>query len=446
MKIDTSLNSTTNKLNLDNYWLPFTPNRQFKENPDLISNASGHHYYLEGGRKILDAISGLWCVNAGHCRTPIVDAIKKQVTELDYATAFNMSHKSVFLTANKIAKLMPENLNKIFFTNSGSEAVDSSLKIAAAYFQAIGEKSKHRFIGRERGYHGVGFGGISVGGIPSNRKVFSQCLIPGVDHIRHTHIPEKNLFSKSQPHHGAELADDLERIIQLHDASNIAALIIEPIAGSTGVLIPPIGYLERVRKICDEHKILLIFDEVITGFGRTGSAFASQSFNVTPDMIVFAKGVTNGTIPMGGVAVRQDIYESMMHGPKWLIELFHGYTYSGHPIASAAANATIDLYESEKLFDKAKDLSPYFQKKVHSLSNSKHVVDIRNYGLMCGIELEKIKEKPGVRAYDCFKKCLDAGVLVRNAGDVIALTPPLITDEKNIDLIVDTVHDALNSI
>ncbi|MDG2203017.1 MAG: aspartate aminotransferase family protein [Burkholderiales bacterium] len=426
-------------------WLPFTPNRQFKASPRLIHKAQGMFYETMEGKEILDGISGLWCVNAGHAREPIIKAIQKQARDLDYITAFNMAHPLQFQAAEMIANLAPEGLDTVFFTNSGSEAIDTALKMALGYHRAKGEH-RHRLVGRERGYHGVGFGGISVGGMTPNRKVFSPALIPGVDHISHTHNPEKNAYSKGQPHWGAHLAEDLERIVMLHDQSNIAAVIVEPVAGSTGVLVPPIGYLQKLREICDKYGILLIFDEVITGFGRTGNPFAADTFGVTPDMITFAKGVTNGAVPMGGVIVSEKIYEAFQQGPEEQIEFFHGYTYSGHPLASAAAIATLDVYKEEGLFERTKDLAPYFEEAIHSLKGLPHVIDIRNMGLMGGVELKPIAGSPGKRAHSVFMNCYENGVLVRAAGDTIALTPSFIASKSHIDQIVETIKSALKAI
>ena len=426
-------------------WLPFTPNRQFKASPRLIHKAQGMFYETMEGKEILDGISGLWCVNAGHAREPIIKAIQKQARDLDYITAFNMAHPLQFQAAEMIANLAPEGLDTVFFTNSGSEAIDTALKMALGYHRAKGEH-RHRLVGRERGYHGVGFGGISVGGMTPNRKVFSPALIPGVDHISHTHNPEKNAYSKGQPHWGAHLAEDLERIVMLHDQSNIAAVIVEPVAGSTGVLVPPIGYLQKLREICDKYGILLIFDEVITGFGRTGNPFAADTFGVTPDMITFAKGVTNGAVPMGGVIVSEKIYEAFQQGPEEQIEFFHGYTYSGHPLASAAAIATLDVYKEEGLFERTKDLAPYFEEAIHSLKGLPHVIDIRNMGLMGGVELKPIAGSPGKRAHSVFMNCYENGVLVRAAGDTIALTPSFIASKSHIDQIVGTIKSALKAI
>ena len=442
---DLAVNEINQSINMRPLWLPFTPNRQFKASPRLIHKAQGMFYETMEGKEILDGISGLWCVNAGHAREPIIKAIQKQARDLDYITAFNMAHPLQFQAAEMIANLAPEGLDTVFFTNSGSEAIDTALKMALGYHRAKGEH-RHRLVGRERGYHGVGFGGISVGGMTPNRKVFSPALIPGVDHISHTHNPEKNAYSKGQPHWGAHLAEDLERIVMLHDQSNIAAVIVEPVAGSTGVLVPPIGYLQKLREICDKYGILLIFDEVITGFGRTGNPFAADTFGVTPDMITFAKGVTNGAVPMGGVIVSEKIYEAFQQGPEEQIEFFHGYTYSGHPLASAAAIATLDVYKEEGLFERTKDLAPYFEEAIHSLKGLPHVIDIRNMGLMGGVELKPIAGSPGKRAHSVFMNCYENGVLVRAAGDTIALTPSFIASKSHIDQIVETIKSALKAI
>jgi beta-alanine--pyruvate transaminase len=433
-------------LNLEPLWMPFTPNRLFKAAPRLLVGAEGMYYTTSDGRQLLDAISGLWAVNAGHCRKPIVEAIQRQAATLDYATGFNMHGTGPFQAAERLARLAPEGMDHVFFVNSGSEAVDTALKIALAYHRSRGEGSRRMFIGRERGYHGVGFGGISVGGIASNRKMFSGQLLGSVDHLPHTHNLAKNAFSKGPPAWGAELADELERLVQLHDASSIAAVIVEPVAGSTGVLVPPVGYLQRLRQICDRHGILLIFDEVITAFGRTGSAFASQTFSVTPDMITTAKGLTNGSVPMGAVIVRSGIYETFMDGPAGAIELFHGYTYSGHALAAAAAIATLDLYRDERLFERAAELAPYFEAGVHSLRGLPHVIDLRNCGLMGGIELEPRPGAPGTRAFDAFLRCYDEGVLIRTTGDTIALSPSLIVEKAELDRIFSTLAGVLRDL
>ena len=441
---DLAISEVNQSINMRPLWLPFTPNRQFKAAPRLIHKAQGMFYETTEGKQILDGISGLWCVNAGHARDPIVKAIQRQAKELDYITAFNMAHPMQFQAAELIANLAPEGLDTVFFTNSGSEAIDTALKIALGYHRAKGEH-RHRLVGRERGYHGVGFGGISVGGMTANRKVFSSALLPGVDHLPHTHNLEENAFSKGQPTWGAHLADDLERNVALHDQSNIAAVIVEPVAGSTGVLVPPVGYLQRLREICDKYGILLIFDEVITGFGRTGKAFAADTFGVTPDMITFAKGVTNGAVPMGGVIVSEKIYHAFLNGPEEQIEFFHGYTYSGHPLASAAAVSTLDIYKEEELFERSKELAPYFEEALHSLKGLPNVIDIRNLGLMGGIELDPIPGSPGKRGNDTFVTCYQNGVLVRAAGDTIALTPSFIASKHHIDKIIETIKSAIKS-
>ena len=430
-------------LNLEPLWLPFTANRQFKAAPRLLVAAEGMHYTASDGRRILDGISGLWAVNAGHCRQPIVEAIRKQAAALDYATAFQMHGTVAFQAADRLVKIAPPGLDHVFFASSGSEAVDTALKIALAYHRVRGEETRRVLIGRERGYHGVGFGGISVGGIAGNRQLFSGQLLPAVDHLPHTHDLERNAFSRGQPKHGAELADDLERLIQRHQASNVAAVIVEPIAGSTGVLVPPLGYLDRLRRICDRHRVLLIFDEVITAFGRTGKAFASQTFGVTPDIITCAKALTNAAVPMGAVIVKRDIYEAFLQGPEDAIELPHGYTYSGHPLAAAAAVATLDLLEKERLFERSAEMAPYLEDAVHSLAGSPHVTDVRNFGMIGAVELESRAGKPGSRAFEAFLRCYEKGVLVRTTGDTIALAPALIAERSHIDLIVETLRGVL---
>ena len=433
---------TTMKRDLDAYWMPFTAERQFKKAPRLLAKSAGMHFWTPEGRQILDAASGLWCVNAGHNRPKIVEAIARQAAELDFAPPFNMGHPMAFELAERLVKMTPPGMSKVFYTNSGSESVETALKMAIAYHRARGEGSRTRLIGRERGYHGVNFGGISVGGIVSNRKMFGT-LLAGVDHIRHTHDPARNAFSVGQPAHGAELADDLERLVALHDASTIAAVIVEPIAGSTGVLIPPQGYLERLRAICDKHGILLIFDEVITGFGRTGAPFAAQRLGVTPDLMTVAKGITNGAVPMGAVFARQFIHDAFMNGPEHLIEFFHGYTYSAHPLACAAAMGTLDTYEDEGLLTRAKDLEGYFADAVHSLKGLPHVIDVRNLGLVGGVELAPIAGEPGKRGFAVFLDAWNKGVYLRTTGDTVALSPPLITEKSHIDQMVGTIADCL---
>lgn len=430
---------------LDAYWMPFTANRQFKAAPRLLSSASGMHFSTPDGRQVLDGIAGLWCVNAGHARPRITEAIQKQAAELDFAPPFQMSHPKVFELAERLVALAPDGLDKVFFTNSGSESVDTALKMAIGYHRLRGEGQRTRLIGRERGYHGVNFGGISVGGLVANRKTFGP-MLGGVDHLRHTHDLQRNAYSKGQPAHGAELADDLERLIALHDASTIAAVIVEPVAGSTGVLPPPQGYLQRLRSICDRHGILLIFDEVITGFGRLGAPFAADHFGVTPDLMTVAKGLTNGCVPMGAVFARQFIYDAYMTGPEHLIEFCHGYTYSGHPLACAAALGTLDTYAEEGLLTRGSQLAPTFEAAVHSLAGLPHVVDIRNIGLVGGIELTPVPGAPGKRAYEVFLDCWEHGVLVRTTGDTIALSPPLIIEPQHIEQIIETLGQAIRRV
>lgn len=425
------------------FWMPFTANRQFKSAPRLLASAKGMYYTSHDGRQILDGTAGLWCVNAGHCRDEIVAAVQAQAAEMDFAPTFQMGHPKAFEAATKIAKHTPGDLKHIFFVNSGSEAVDTALKIALAYHRSRGEGQRTRFIGRERGYHGVGFGGISVGGIAPNRKVFSGSLLPSVDHLPHTLNIKEAAFSKGQPKWGAHLADELERIVTLHDASTIAAVIVEPVAGSTGVLIPPEGYLQRLRDICDKHGILLIFDEVITGWGRLGAPFAAQYFGVTPDLLTMAKGTNNAAAPMGAVAASVNVHGSIVNGSPAGIELFHGYTYSGHPIAAAAACATIDLYEREGLFERAARMAPIFEKAIHKLRDARHVIDVRNLGLVGGVELASRSGAPGARAYDVFVRCYEKGVLTRYTGDILAFSPPLIVEEEQIEQIFSTVGEVL---
>ncbi|HXZ06885.1 MAG TPA: aspartate aminotransferase family protein [Paraburkholderia sp.] len=432
---------------LSSFWMPFTANRQFKAAPRLLESAKGMYYRTTDGREVLDGCAGLWCVNAGHGRDEIVAAITKQISTLDFAPTFQMGHPVAFEAAAKVAELMPVGLDRIFFTNSGSESVDTALKIALAYHRARGEGQRTRLIGRERGYHGVGFGGISVGGISTNRKTFSGALLPSVDHLPHTHNLEHNAFSKGQPAWGAHLADELERIVALHDPSTIAAVIVEPVAGSTGVLIPPQGYLQKLRDICTKHGILLIFDEVITGFGRLGKATASEYFGVTPDLLTMAKAINNASIPMGAVAASRTVHDTIVNsGAPGAIELAHGYTYSAHPAAVAAAIATIDLYQREDLFARAHSMAPKFESAVHALRDAPHVKDIRNLGLVAGVELESRAGAPGARAYEAFVKCFEAGVLIRFTGDILAFSPPLIIEDAQIDRIFSTVREALASV
>ncbi|HEY9675318.1 MAG TPA: aspartate aminotransferase family protein [Waterburya sp.] len=433
--------------NLDAYWMPFTANRQFKANPRLLAAAKDMHYFTPDGRPILDGTAGLWCVNAGHCRPKIVEAVQKQVAHLDYAPPFQMGHPGAFELAERLVNMMPGgHFDHVFYGNSGSEAVESALKIAIAYHRVRGEGTRQRLIGRERGYHGVGFGGISVGGIAPNRKFFGS-LMPGVDHLPHTHNLEHNAFTRGQPQWGTHLADELERIVTLHDASTIAAVIVEPVAGSTGVLIPPVGYLEKLRVICDKYGILLIFDEVITGFGRLGASFATEYFGVMPDIVTVAKGITNATVPMGAVFVRKGIYDAFMEASaENAIELFHGYTYSGHPLACAAAMATLDVYEEEGLFAHAHHLASYWEDAVHSLKGLPHVIDLRNLGLVAAIELESIPGKPSARGMDCLQRCFDQGLLIRVTGDIIALSPPLIIQKEHIDQMFEILAGVLKEL
>jgi len=439
----TSFEATPN--NLESFWMPFTANRQFKAKPRLFVGAKDMHYTTVDGRKVLDGTAGLWCVNAGHGREKITEAVREQVGKMDYAPAFQMGHPSVFEFASRLTNLLGSDFDHVFFTNSGSESVDTALKIAIAYHRAKGQGTRQRLIGRERGYHGVGFGGISVGGIVANRKVFGS-LLNGVDHLPHTHDLSKNSFSRGQPDHGAELASDLERIVTLHDASNIAAVIVEPVGCSTGVLLPPKGYLQKLREICTKHGILLIFDEVITGFGRLGASFATEYFGVVPDLITTAKGITNGVIPMGAVFARKGIYDAFMEAPADTIELFHGYTYSGHPVACAAGLATMDIYREEGLFERAASLAGYWEDAIHSLKGTRNVIDLRNLGLLAGIELEARPGKPTARAFEAFLKSYDKNLLIRTTGDIIALSPPLIVEKKHIDQIVDTLREVLATV
>ena len=388
---------------------------------------------------MLDAVAGLWCVNAGHGRREITEAVTRQLGTMEYAPAFQMGHPIAFELANRLAAIAPPGLDRIFFTNSGSESVDTALKIAIAYHRARGAGQRTRFIGRERGYHGVGFGGMSVGGIVNNRKIFGSSMLPGVDHLSHTLDIEHNAYSRGLPHWGMHLANELERLIALHDASTIAAVIVEPISGSAGVILPPVGYLKRLREICEKHEILLIFDEVITGFGRIGKPFASQAFDVTPDLMTTAKGLTNGAVPMGAVFAHRKIYDALMQGPENAIELFHGYTYSAHPVACAAALATLDVYTKEGLLTRAASLAPEWESAVHSLRGLPHVIDVRNYGLIGAVELEPRQGKPGARAFEVFLKCFERGVMVRQTGDTIALSPPLVIEPKHVARIVETL-------
>jgi beta-alanine--pyruvate transaminase len=430
---------------LDQFWMPFTANREFKSNPRMITSAKGMHYTSSDGRKILDGPAGLWCVNAGHSHPLIVEAVSKAIAELDYAPSFNYGHPDAFRLAGRIAEQFPESLDRVFFTNSGSEAVDTALKIALAFHRARGHGAKTRFIGRERSYHGTGFGGISVGGIVTNRKQFGT-LLTGVDHLRHTHDPSRNRFTRGEVEHGVELADDLERLVALHGAETIAAVIVEPMAGSAGILPPPKGYLQRLREIATKHDILLIFDEVITAFGRLGRATASDYFGVIPDMITFAKGVTSGTIPMGGVAASRRIYDAIVDGSETAMELFHGYTYSGHPVASAAALASLRAYEEDGIYENAARLESVWGDALHTLRDAEHVNDIRTLGIVAGIELNSRTGQPGARAFEALKFAWEKGLLIRITADTIALSPPLILSESEIGAMVDILRATLAQI
>jgi beta-alanine--pyruvate transaminase len=437
--------ATARPASLDAFWMPFTANRQFKRDARLLASAEGMHYTDVDGRQILDGTAGLWCCNAGHARKRIVEAVQKQVATLDFAPTFQMGHPLPFVLAERLAELAPDPLNHVFFTNSGSESVDTALKIALAYHRIRGDGQRTRLIGREKGYHGVGFGGISVGGMVNNRKFFGS-MLPGVDHLRHTLDLSRNAFSRGLPQHGAELADDLERLVQLHDASTIAAVIVEPIAGSAGVILPPEGYLQRLRDICTKHGILLIFDEVITGFGRVGKPFAAQRFGVTPDLITTAKGLSNGAIPMGAVFASDAIHDAFMHGPDGAIELFHGYTYSGHPVACAAALATLDIYAEENLFEQAISLGPVWEDALHSLKGLPNVIDIRNFGLVGAVELAPREGAPAARGFDVFAHCFhEQQLMVRVTGDVLAMSPPLILEEEHIAQIMERLGKAIRA-
>ena len=431
---------------LEAFWMPFTANRAFKKNPRMIARAEGMYYYTPEGKPVMDGTAGLWCCNAGHKRRPIIEAIQAQAEELDFAPNFQFGHPKVFAAAARIAALAPGDLDHVFFAGSGSEAADTALKIAIAYWNVTGKGSKTRLIGRERGYHGVGFGGISVGGIVSNRKFFGS-LLAGSDHMPATYDREKQRFTKGEPDYGAHFADELERIVTLHDASTIAAVMVEPMAGSTGVLPPPKGYLQRLREICTKHGILLIFDEVISGFGRLGFSFAAERYGVIPDMITFAKGVTSGTVPMGGVIVRKPIFDAFMNGPDNAIELFHGYTYSGHPLAAAAALATLDVYRDEGLFERAKSLEPLWADAIMELKEEPNVLDIRTLGLVAGIDLASREEGVGKRGYAAMEHAFhEEGLMIRITGDTIALTPPLIVTEDQIGEIVEKTRRVIRAV
>ena len=431
--------------NLEAYWMPFTANRAFKKKPRLIVRAEGMHYWSHDGRQVLDGTSGLWCVNAGHARPEIADAVKDQLMELDYVAAFQMGYPKVFELAARLVSITPTGLDHVFFTNSGSESVDTALKIALAYHRVKGDGGRTRLIGRERGYHGVNFGGVSVGGMVANRKHFGA-LLAGVDHLRHTHDLSRNAFTRGEPQHGAELADDLERLVALHDASTIAAVIVEPVAGSAGVLIPPKGYLKKLREICDKHGILLIFDEVITGFGRLGTPFGADYFGVIPDIMTTAKGVTNGVVPMGAVFVNSKIYDAFMTGPEHLVEFFHGYTYSGNPASTAAALATLDIYQREGLLTRGAELAGYWEDALHSLKGLPHVIDIRNIGLVGAVEMEPIAGEPAKRAFAAFVESYERGITIRTTGDTIAMSPPLIIEKGQIDFLIDKLASVIKAL
>ena len=430
---------------LEAFWMPFSPNRAFKADPRLVVKGEGVHYWTTDGRRILDGISGLWCVNAGHGRPEIAEAISAQALALDYAPSYQVAHPKAFELANRVSAMMPGGLDHVFFTNSGSEAVDSALKITLAYHKANGQASRTKLIGRSRGFHGAGFGGISVGGMQANRKDYGN-LLSDIDHLPHTHSLEHNAFSKGQPEWGAHLAGALEDLVYLHGAETIAAVIVEPMAGSTGVLVPPVGYLERLREICTRHGILLIFDEVITAFGRLGAGSAAERFGVTPDLMCIAKGLTNATVPMGAAIVHDDVHAVFMDAPEGATELYHGYTYSGHPVASAAGLAALNIYAREGLFQRAADLAPYFEDAVHGLRACPHVIDIRNIGLAAGIELEPRDGAPSKRAHEVFVEAFKSGALIRYTGDVLALSPPLIAEKDHIDQVAAIVKSALEAV
>lgn len=426
----------------EHFWMPFTANRQFKASPRLLERAEGMYYTASDGRQVLDGTAGLWCCNAGHGRREISEAVSKQIARMDFAPTFQMGHPLPFELAEKLAAISPEGLNRVFFTNSGSESADTALKIALAYQRAIGQGSRTRLIGRELAYHGVGFGGMSVGGMANNRRSFGP-MLPGVDHLPHTLDLQRNAFSKGLPQHGVERADELERLVTLHGAENIAAVIVEPMSGSAGVILPPVGYLQRLREITAKHGILLIFDEVITGFGRVGEAFAAQRWGVTPDILTCAKGLTNGAIPMGAVFVADRLYDAFMQGPESVIEFFHGYTYSGHPVACAAALATQQIYQQENLFQKAIDLEPYWQEALFSLRDLPNVIDIRTVGLVAGIQFAAHADGVGKRGYEVFRECFEKGLLVRASGDTIALSPALIVEKAEIDRMMELLADGI---
>ncbi|MGG5886931.1 aspartate aminotransferase family protein [Falsiroseomonas sp. HC035] len=430
--------------NLDAFWMPYSDNKYFKSTPRMLARAEGMSYFTQDGQEILDGTAGLWCCNAGHGRREIVEAIQKQAAIMDFAPTFQLGHPIAFEAAARVAEMTPEGMDRVFFVNSGSEAADTALKIALAYHKARGESQRVRLVGRERGYHGVGFGGMSVGGIGPNRKQFGAQL-PYVDHLPHTHLPAQNAFSKGQPEHGAHLADTLENLVALH-GDTIAAVMVEPLAGSTGVLVPPKGYLEKLRQLCTKHGILLIFDEVITGFGRIGANFGAERLGVTPDIMTMAKGLTNAAVPMGAVATSNEVYNTIVDGMPAGIELFHGYTYSGHPLASAAAIATLDLHRAEDLPGRSRAMEPYFEDAAHAMRDTPGVIDVRSMGLVAGVELEPRAGKPGARAMEVFRTCFDRGVLVRVTGDIVALSPPLIIERPHVDRLFGTLAEAIEAV
>jgi len=433
-------------LELEPFWMPFTHNRMFKKSPRLIERGEGMYYQTSDGHSVLDAISGLWCSNAGHRHPKIVQAVKDQLDELDFTAPFQSGHPKAFMLAEAIKEVSPVGLNHVFLTSSGSEACDTALKIALAYHHSTGEVQRTRFVGREKGYHGVGFGGISVGGIDANKKAFKASLLPGTLHLPHTHNLSKMAFSKGQPVWGDHLADNLEALVDANGSETIAGVIVEPMQGSAGVIVPPHGYLKKLRSICDAHQILLIFDEVITGFGRLGEWFAADRFGVIPDMIIFAKGVTSGVVPLGGVIVRDSIYNEIMVGPSHLVEFFHGYTNSGHPLACAAGISAINVYESEGLLAKSRKLEIELEKTIHSLRDEAHVVDIRNIGMAAAVEFEPRNNQTSMRAMEIFQYCFDHGVMVRYTGDIIAIGPALVCDETEIEVIIETIRSAIRAV
>jgi beta-alanine--pyruvate transaminase len=433
-----------NRPDLSAFWMPFTANRQYKDAPRLLVEASGMYYRTIDGDSVLDGTAGLWCCNLGHAREEITEAVSRQLATLDFAPTFQMGHPLPFRLAAALSEFAPPGLDRIFFTNSGSESVDTALKMALAYHRARGEGQRVRLIGREKGYHGVGFGGISVGGLVNNRRTY--LTLPGADHIAHTFDPERNAFSRGLPDHGAEKADEVERLVALHGAETIAAVIVEPVAGSAGVLPPPTGYLERLRAVCDRHGILLIFDEVITGFGRLGEPFAAQALGVIPDIMTTAKGITNGALPMGAVFAHPKVHDAIVQGPPAAIEFFHGYTYSGHPVACAAALASLEIYRRDGLFTRVKSLAGLWEDSLHALRGKPNVIDIRNIGLMGAIELSPRPDAPSARGYEVLVKALKAGLLVRATGDIIALSPPLIISADEIGKLFEILGGVLDGV